>query len=227
MHEAPRKLRLLYEMPFVADERQNSSDPREYARARREHRIVCCGHDHARRAEAEAFINARFFKSHGAHISSFMPTLLLLTDPDGDLVGVAGFRSAAHEPLFLERYLAVPIEKALTRRTGAMVLREEIIEAGNFAALDSRRAAILMSFMPAFFLQEAARWLVFTATTSIRGIVAALGGRCVEIGAADGACVIGGADEWGRYYSNDPRVMAGFLPSARRIPKLWRSSHGD
>lgn len=218
---------MFYETPFVAEERQNLNDSRDHVHARFEHRVIHCEREHARRAEAEAFVRARFLKSHGAHISSFMPTLLLLTDASGGLAAVAGFRFAADEPLFLERYLTVPIEKALTSRIGAPVRREEVIEVGNFAALDSRRAALLMSFMPAIFLEGAARWLVFTATTSIRGIVAALGGRCLEIGVADGACAANGADEWGRYYSSDPRVMAGFLPSARRIPKLWRSTHGD
>ena len=156
-----------------------------------------------------------------------MPTLLLLTGAHGELAAVAGFRCAAHEPLFLERYLPVPIEQALAPLKGVRVQRAEIVEVGNFAALDSRRAKILMSFMPAFFLEVRARWLVFTATAAIRGILSAMGGHCMEVGTADGACVSGGADEWGRYYSNDPRVMAGHLPSARRIPALWRSHHGD
>jgi hypothetical protein len=214
-------------MPAVADERQISSTPREYAGTPSEYRIVTCGADDARRAEAEAFVRRRFLRSHGAHIATFMPALLLLTDADGELAAVAGFRSAALEPLFLERYLAVPIERALTSQMGAQVRRAEIVEVGNFAARDSRRAKILMSFMPAYFLEGSARWLVFTATTAIRGMLSALGGRCMEVGTADGARVAGGVDEWGRYYSNDPRVMAGFLPTARRIPKLWRTHHGD
>jgi hypothetical protein len=107
-----------------------------------------------------------------------MPTLLLLlTGADSELAAVAGFRSAAQEPLFLERYLDVPIERALGAQVGAQVRRADIVEVGNFAALDSRRARILMSFMPAYFLERSARWLVFTATTSIRGILSAMGGR--------------------------------------------------
>jgi hypothetical protein len=189
--------------------------------------MVPCGRDDVRRAEAEAFVRRRFLRSHGAHIATFMPTLLLLIDADGELAAVAGFRSAAHEPLFLERYLPVPIERALSLQMSAHARRAEIVEVGNFAAIDSRRAKILMSYMPGYFLERAARWIVFTATTSIRGILCAMGGHCMEIGTADGACVAGGADEWGRYYSSDPRVMAGYLPSARRIPALWRSHHGD
>lgn len=214
------------ETPAVADERQIVSTPRELARTPVEYRIIPCSAVDARRAEAEAFVRRRFLRSHGAHISTFMPTLLLLTDGDDEIAAVAGFRSAAREPLFLERYLPVPIEQAITSQCGAHVQRTEIVEVGNFAALDSRRAKILMSFMPPWFLERSARWIAFTATTSIRRILSAMGGRCMEIGVADGARVAGGADEWGRYYSNDPRVMAGYLPSARRIPNLWRTRHG-
>jgi hypothetical protein len=214
-------------MPAVAEERQTSNVPRECPGTSSEYRIVTCGSDDARRAEAEAFVRRRFLRSHGAHISTFMPTLLLLNDPGGAIAAVSGFRTAAHEPLFLERYLRVPIEQAISSRLGAPVQRSEILEVGNFAARDSRCARTLMSFMPAFFLERFAQWIVFTATTSIRDILSTLGGHCLEVGTADGACVAGGADEWGRYYSNDPRVMAGFLPLARRIPALWRSHHGD
>jgi hypothetical protein len=217
---------LFNEMP-VADERQTSSAPGENASTPSQYQIVPCGAGDSRRAEAEDFVRRRFLRSHSAHISTFMPTLLLLTDANRDLAAVAGYRSAAHEPLFLERYLPAPIELALTSRMGAPVQRAEIVEVGNFAARDSRRAKILMSFMAAWFLEVTARWLVFTATSSIRAILAAMGGRCIELGAADGACVSGGADEWGRYYSNDPRVMAGFLPSARHIAALWRTHHGN
>jgi hypothetical protein len=218
---------LFTDTPAVADERQTGSAPREHTRSSSEYRMLPCDRDDARRAEAEAFVRRRFQRSHGAHVSTFMPTLLLLTDGDNEIAAAAGFRFAAHEPLFLERYLSGPIEQVLPAQAGRPARRAEIVEVGNFAARDSRRAMILMSFMPAWFLELSARWIVFTATTSIRGILSAMGGRCMEVGTADGARAAGGADEWGRYYSKDPRVMAGFLPSARRIPALWRSQHGD
>ena len=63
--------------------------------------------------EAEAFVQKKFLRSHGAHVATFMPTLLLLTGAHDELAAVAGFRCAAHERLFLERYLPVPIEQAL------------------------------------------------------------------------------------------------------------------
>jgi hypothetical protein len=209
----------------VAEERQKSAH--DCTHARLPHRIVVCDRQHARREDAEAFVRKRFLKTHGAHIATFMPSLLALTAAEGELGAVAGFRGAAEEPLFLERYLPASIEQTLAAQTSVKIRREEIVEVGNFAALDSRRARILMSFMPAFFLERSARWIVFTATSSIRGLLAALGGRCLELASAQSACAAGGADEWGRYYCRDPRVMAGFLPSARRIPTLWRTHDGD
>jgi hypothetical protein len=217
---------LFLETPTVVDERHARLTSHEEVPCSN-YRLVTCGGGHARRAEAENFIRTRFRRSHGAHITTFMPTLLLLVDPAGALAAVAGFRSAAQEPLFLERYLELPIEQALCSQVSTPVSRTQIVEVGNFAALDSRRARIFMSFMPAWFLARSARWIVFTATAAIRGILASMGGHCLEVGVADGDCVGGLTDEWGRYYSNDPRVMAGFLPSARRIPALWRSSHAD
>lgn len=211
----------------VADERQPNISPREDAPPSTAYRVIACERGDTNRAPAEAFIRRRFQRSHGAHIATFMPTLMLLTGADGELAAVAGFRHAASEPLFLERYLREPIEQALSTQVNAPANRSEIIEIGNFAAVDSRHARILMSFMPSWFLERSARWIAFTATQTIRTLLTSMGGRCVELAAADGARVAGGRDEWGRYYSTDPRVMAGFLPSARRIPALWRSHHGD
>ena len=217
------------ENPAVATERQPGNDQPEIARTASDYRMIPCGRDDARRAEGEAFVRSRFRRSHGAHIATFMPTLLLMIDGNDKLVAVTGFRRAAQERLFLERYLSVPIELALSchAHAHAPVQRAEIVEVGNFAAVDARHAKILMSFLPAFFLERSARWIVFTATACIRGILAAMGGCCMEVGMADRARAAGGLDEWGRYYSKDPRVMAGFLPSARSIPDLWRSSHGN
>ena len=191
----------------AVDERQACSVPRDYVRTPGKYRIIASGQGDAHRAEAEAFIRGRFLRSHGAHIATILPTLLLLFDPADQLAAVAGFRCAADEPLFLERYLPASIEQALEAQVTIRVSRDEILEVGNFAAVDSRRAKIFMSFLPACFLERSARWIVFTATASIRGMLASMGAHCLELATADGTRVEGGVDAWGRYYSNDPRVI--------------------
>lgn len=218
---------MLTETCIVADERQARGDAREYSRIPSSYRITACSRHDASRAEAEAFIRNRFLRSHGARIVGFLPTLVLMSDPAGELAAVAGCRSAANEPLFLERYLSAPIDEAISAQVSQRVRRTEIVEIGNFAAIDSRHAKLLMSLLPAYLLEGPARWIAFTATAAVRGMLSSLGGHCLELGIADGSCVSGGMDAWGRYYENDPRVMAGFLPAARRIPALWRPHHGD
>jgi hypothetical protein len=209
---------------LVADDRQPCATSPLAAPARRGSRIETCGAGDPRRGRAEAFIRGRFQRSHGATIATFMPTLVLLADDEGEIAAAAGFRCAAQEPLFLERYLPAPIEQRIASQVTTPVRRADILEIGNFAARDARHAKLLMSFMPRYFLDLGARWIVFTATSAIRGLLSSMGGDCIEVGAADGARVAGGADEWGRYYSTDPRVMAGFLPSARRVPALWKTA---
>jgi hypothetical protein len=190
-------------------------------------RIVTCEAGDTRRAEAEQFIRDRFRRTHGAHIETFMPTLLMATAIDGTLQGVAGCRAADGNALFLERYLDAPIEEVLSKSTGARVRRSEVVEVGNFACRDSRVACAFTSQLPRYLIGMGNVWIAFTATVSIRRILRLLGARCVNLGAADGACARDGADRWGRYYSNDPRVMGGYLPLARRIPALWGASYAD
>ena len=56
----------------------------------------------------------------------------------------------------------------------------------------------------------------------MRGILEGFGAPLVELARADGARVAAGPDRWGRYYEQDPRVFAGFLPASRRIPGFNR-----
>jgi hypothetical protein len=203
-----------------------SGSPRDSGAAPTFH-IERCDREHPQREEAERFVQARFQRAHGAQITTFMPTLLLYKESTGPLWGVTGCRSAATEPLFLERYLAAPIEAAITASTGARVRRHDIVEVGNFASLNPRAATRFVSRLPRLLLEEGHTWIAFTATSSIRRILQHLGARCADLGPADGACVRHGPDQWGRYYSNDPRVLVGYLPLARRIPALWSASHAD
>lgn len=190
-------------------------------------RIVSCDSNHPLRTEAETFVRERFHRTHGATVQTFMPVLLVLTGGAGEIVAVTGCRPAAGQPLFLERYLERSIEAALAHHIGATVQRAGIVEVGNFASRDPRTASHFVSLLPRHLLTAGFTWATFTATSSIRRILRHLGARCADLGAADGACVRGGADEWGRYYSSDPHVMGGYLPLARRLPLLWSTSDAD
>jgi hypothetical protein len=175
------------------------------------------------REVAEQFVREGFFRTHQACVQSFLPTLLALCDGRSVVRGVVGCRFAAQEPLFLERYLDQPIEILISTRTGARVSREELVEVGNLACRNSRVAQNLVGLLPRYLLSRGCTWIAFTATSSIRRILRHAGARLLDLGAAEAAKANGSGDHWGRYYDNDPRIMAGYLPLARRIPALWKA----
>jgi hypothetical protein len=179
------------------------------------------------RVLAEQFVREGFFRTHSACVQSFLPTLLAMSDESGRLRGVVGCRFAGSEALFLERYLNQPIEEVITARTGALVKREQIVEIGNLSCHNSRAARELMGLIPRYLIERGYTWIAFTATSSVRRILRHAGGRAVDLAPAQSVRVAHGNDDWGRYYDNDPRVMAGYLPLARRIPALWRKARAD
>jgi hypothetical protein len=187
-------------------------------------RLGVAAQDAAERAELECFVRAAFRRGHDATVTSFMPTLLSFRDRRGALRGVVGLRPAAPQPLFLEQYLALPIEAAIESQTGEKVQRGQVVEVGNLAGANCRTAMRMVAQLPAFLLARDYRWIVFTATRTVRGILQGFGAPLVELARADGACVAAGPDEWGRYYETDPRVLAGFLPASQRIPGFRRAA---
>lgn len=169
------------------------------------------------RAELEAYVREAFARKHAADVRSFMPTLLAFRDAADVLCGVVGLRTASQDRLYLERYLDGPVEQAVAAATGQAVRREHVVEVGNLAGRNCRAAMRMVAQLPAYLLAQQYRWIVFTATSTVHGILAGLGAPLVELARADRTRVAGGADDWGTYYEMDPRVFAGFLPDSLRI----------
>jgi hypothetical protein len=201
------------------------ADGPSFPSAERKYRFVALERGDAGREAAEQFVREGFFRTHRACVQSFLPTLLTLTDLDGAVQGVIGCRFASEEPLFLERYLDAPIEQVLAARIGARVLRERVVEVGNLSCRSSRLAQELVGLLPPFLVGRGLVWIAFTATSSVRRILRHAGARTLELASAQRARAQGSGDDWGRYYDNDPRVMAGYLPSARRNRALWKTAH--
>lgn len=181
-------------------------------------RLAEAGAGAPQRAELEAFVRDAFARKHEASVTSFMPTLLSFRDAGGALRGVIGLRSAKPQPLYLEQYLDQPIEAAIAAATGRKVLRHEVVEVGNLAGANCRTAMRMVAALPSYLLERDYHWIVFTATSTVRGILQGFGAPLVELGRAEGSRVSEGKDRWGRYYENDPRVLVGYLPNSRWIP---------
>jgi hypothetical protein len=174
---------------------------------------------HPERPALEAMIAATYAEKHGARICSFMPTLLALKDAAGSVRAVAGIRAAAGETLFLEQYLDDPVEQALAVAIGRPVGRNAIAEVGNLAARECRSACRLAILLPGWLGERGHEWVVFTATSVVRGILQGLGSRVVELAPASPARLRQRQDDWGSYYNTDPRVMAAYLPAGATLTR--------
>lgn len=162
------------------------------------------------RQAAEAMISSRFAAAYEARIGHFMPRLLSLQTLSGLPVGVCGLREAAVQPLFLERYLAQPIEQAIATAIGQAVERHSIVEVGQLAGRGAGTFRALILRVTERLHEEGHRWVVFTGTTALRNAFARLGLTPQELALADPACLSAAEKaDWGSYYQHGPRVMFG------------------
>jgi hypothetical protein len=193
--------------------------PISHTTRRPQAQAIICGPNHPERAEFEAFVQDGFQRKHGAVVHSFMPVLLGLRDLAGRLVGVAGYRPAGGGRLYLEQYLPTRIENIIAaREPWRDVRRDDIAEIGNFAARDCATAMKLVDLLAGFLNAQGHQWVVFTATRTVRGIMRHLGIHLAEIARADKSRVVVANDDWGKYYSTDPRVMLAYIPAYRGQP---------
>jgi hypothetical protein len=184
--------------------------------------LTACPADDPDRAELEAFVQARYREIHGAEVRSFMPVLLALRDGAGRLCGVAGYRAAAVQPLYLEQYLAGPVEHAVSQRTGEAVGRAAIAEIGNFACTGCRRGRVLVQLLCEFADLRGHSHVVFTGTLTVRQIMAHLGIELLELVAASRASLHSSVEDWGRYYETDPKVVVGRVAQALPVTATAR-----
>jgi hypothetical protein len=164
---------------------------------------------HPARAAFEDFIAARFSRAYGARVTHFLPHLLGVRDGLARWQAAAGYAAADAQKLFLEQYLASPIEHALAAALGRTVARGSIVEVGNLAAVSAGMARALIPQLARHLHRLGYRWVAFTATRALRNTFYKLGLKPLPLVAADPACLADGGASWGSYYDQDPVVMVG------------------
>lgn len=174
------------------------------------------------RDELEGFVRDVFTAKHGARVCSFMPTLLAMRNEAGAVCSVAGFRCADKQELFLERYLDEPVERALGSAANQPVSRSQIVEVGNLAGVSCRSAVRLVLELPRILLDRGHRWMVFTATDTLRGLLESYRAPLLDLAPATASRAHNTGDDWGRYYESHPRVMAGHLPDGLSLRRRHR-----
>jgi len=178
------------------------------------------------RMQVERYIAERFEAVHGARVHDFMPALLTM-GCGGRISAATGVRAAEGQRLFLEQYLADPIETVVTATAGAPVRRADIAEIGNLVATQGGSSYLLFLVLTAVLEQAGFEWVTFTATPQVRKALDWLGIQVHTLCEADPARLTEGcAADWGRYYASKPLVVAGKVSEAMdllRGRKLYAS----
>jgi hypothetical protein len=170
------------------------------------------GSRHPLRRQVEDFISRRFFEIHGARVDSYMPLLVALFDDAGEVLAAVGIRDASIEPLFLEYYLDLPIERAIAAQSALFrqpPARERIAEIGNLASRDRRASRKLFALLAAELEAAGFEWAVFTGCSSLHRMFGTLGIETVCLGRALQARLPADQQTWGSYYEDQPMVVAG------------------
>jgi len=121
-----------------------------------------------------------------------------------------GYRRAGAEPLFLETYLDLPVERYVSAALARVIRRDAIVEIGNFAA-DNAIAMVELWGRAANDLGGNGEVAVATLTRPLRRMFARIGLPITPLAPADPSRLKTGAGEWGDYYATDPMVCMGVI----------------
>ena len=179
-------------------------------------RLVTVGPWHPERTAVERFIRRVYRDRYGANPRQFAPTLVALRDATGELVAAAGYRCAAEQPLFLERYLQAPVETLLAADPARPPSRARIVEVGHLAASRAGEGRRLIMLLGPHLAAQGFEWVVSTLTEELRHLFARLGIVPLALGAANPEVLGAEASNWGSYYDHRPAVLAGQLQTALR-----------
>ena len=156
-----------------------------------------------------AFVADRFAQQHGAMPCMDYGDWHVIHAPSEKPLAALAVRSAADEQLFLETYIAEPIEQAVSRALGRSIHRNAIAEIGCLAAAPT--AAILQLWGDAAVrLVDQHEVAVATLTLPLRRMFARIGLPFIELLPADPGLLRSEMRErWGSYYEMQPIVCVG------------------
>lgn len=176
-------------------------------------------------AASQALINARYAVVHAAAPSADYPDYLTVGDAEAPLATL-GLRFADGGRLFLERYIAEPIETLIADRMHREVGRERIVELGHHASIGAVATTALWQ-RAVLELSSRADVAVAVLTAPLRGMLLRAGLSFTALAAADPAALGDEAETWGRYYASDPIVCAGWIADGAAIVTRFRAGRAS
>ena len=174
------------------------------------------------RRAIETLIERTYAQSYGSKITGHYPALMSVHDAAGAVLAAVGFRAAGPKPLYLEQYLAKPVEACL----GEGVDRTKVVEIGNLASAGKGASLYLFVALAAFLHRQGFTHAVATATEKLQKTFAFLGFDIVTLAAADSQALADRGASWGSYYTHNPRVVASAIsPSCVRLERYLPREH--
>lgn len=156
-------------------------------------------------------VRETYSRAFGAQIDPASHQFLAETRAEGPLA-VLGYTRAGAEPLFLERYLDLPVEAMVAEAFGCAVSRGQIVELGNLAACNGWAAVKLWS-RAANDLGAEMEFAVATLTAPLRAMFARIGLPVTIL--APARPTPAEQARWGSYYEADPQVCAGRIAAGQ------------
>ncbi len=169
--------------------------------------------DHPDRASLQTFIATTFYKTYGANIHHFSDILVGCKDERGQWLAALGFSFLDQKKAFLESYLDLSLEMEIAAHIQDNVLRSQIIEVGNLAAIHAGAGRTLIINMTRYLHEQGYKWVAFTATKNLLNSFKRLGIQLVSLAKADPKRLPDAGQLWGNYYSTQPEVMFGNIAS--------------
>lgn len=166
--------------------------------------------DSIMRSRVEERIRQDYGLHFGACVTGFMPRFFCYKHESG-ATGVIGVRRAGDDSLFLERYLAQPIELTIRDVAGRQVARKAIAEVGQFVVDDPHIAVDFFRDLVPLLTGQGFDWVCFTGTHKIRAILRRIGFNGLPVARGELSVARDSGDDWGTYYENEPVVIVGNL----------------
>lgn len=171
-----------------------------------------------------SLISRCYGKEFGARPSPTFDSFMVRTSRRG-ITAALGYRPASQGRLFLENYIDEPIEAAVSRAWGRQVVREHIVELGNFAASNAM-AMIELWGTAANDLGSASQIAVATLTAPLRTMFARIGLPVVELASAHPDSIEDARARWGTYYDMDPCICAGNIMEGQQALARYLAQRG-
>jgi len=163
------------------------------------------------REPVEDFIARAYAREFAASIAVHYPLLISVSDGIGGICAAVGVRMACDEALFLEQYLDRPVEATLRHVLDRHVGRDVIVELGSFASTGFNMSVYLLGAVSAYLSTRGFEVGLVTATDKLSRLFDIFDFPTQVICPAGREALRDQTEDWGTYYSRNPRVIAGSI----------------